>query len=54
MLGKLLDWFGFGARDVYVGHGRDHGVGHGHTHGVMDATIATTARGIWTEFEVTK
>lgn len=26
-------------------HGRGHG--HGHTHGVMDATIASTARGIW-------
>ncbi|MDE3239576.1 MAG: cation transporter [Paracoccaceae bacterium] len=27
-------------------HGHDHGP-HGHTHGVIDATIASTARGIW-------
>ncbi|RUU49057.1 cation diffusion facilitator family transporter, partial [Mesorhizobium sp. M2C.T.Ca.TU.002.02.1.1] len=48
---KIVDWFGFGA------HGHDHsghrhgGPGHhgphGHTHGVIDATIATTERGIW-------
>src|SRR5215207_7249124 len=47
---KMLDWFGFGVTD----HGHDHGGhdhsdsgGHGHTHGVIDATIATTERGIW-------
>ena len=47
---KMLDWFGFGGTD----HGHDHGGhdhsdsgGHGHTHGVIDATIATTERGIW-------
>ncbi|CDX61846.1 putative transmembrane efflux protein [Mesorhizobium plurifarium] len=47
---KILDWFGFGAH----GHdhrGHDHGRHghgpHGHTHGVIDATIATTDRGIW-------
>lgn len=28
-------------------HGHGHGHGHGHTHGVMDATIASTTRGIW-------
>jgi cation diffusion facilitator family transporter len=28
-------------------HGHGHGHGHGHTHGVVDATIATTSRGIW-------
>jgi Co/Zn/Cd efflux system component len=44
MLGKVLDWFGFGS------HGGDHSRGdhgHGHTHGVVDPTIATTERGIW-------
>jgi hypothetical protein len=47
---KMLDWFGFGGTD----HGHDHGGhdhsdrgGQGHTHGVIDATIATTERGIW-------
>jgi cation diffusion facilitator family transporter len=47
---KMLDWFGFGVTD----HGHDHGGhdhsdrgGQGHTHGVIDATIATTERGIW-------
>lgn len=42
---KVLDWFGFGSH----GHGgHDHDAGsHGHTHGVIDATIATTDRGIW-------
>ena len=30
------------------GHGHAHGDhGHGHTHGVVDASIATTERGIW-------
>ena len=30
-------------------HHHDHGAhqGHGHTHGVVDATIASTSRGIW-------
>ncbi|TIV42359.1 MAG: cation diffusion facilitator family transporter, partial [Mesorhizobium sp.] len=49
MLTRILDWFGFGS------HGHDHGRHgghghdgpHGHTHGVIDATIATTERGIW-------
>jgi len=54
MIKKILGWFGFGD----FAHGHSHGLGghhhshdgaegHGHTHGVMDATIATTARGIW-------
>ena len=47
MKNKILDWFGFGetghGQRVHS-HGADH---HGHTHGVIDATIATTARGIW-------
>jgi cation diffusion facilitator family transporter len=53
MFKKILGWFGFGE----FAHGHSHGPGghshshdgegHGHTHGVMDATIATTARGIW-------
>lgn len=50
-MNKLLEWFGFGggASAVHGGHGHSHGDdgGHGHTHGVMDATIATTSRGIW-------
>lgn len=51
-LRSLLTWFGFGDIDgksaqSNAGHG-DHGAkGHGHTHGVIDATIATTTRGIW-------
>ncbi|QND69005.1 cation transporter [Mesorhizobium loti] len=44
---RILDWFGFGSHD-HPAHGHDHGSGpHGHTHGVIDATIATTDRGIW-------
>jgi cation diffusion facilitator family transporter len=50
MLNTILDWFGFGnAADHGVAahhHAHEHGE-HGHTHGVIDATIATTARGIW-------
>ena len=57
MRAKVLDWFGFGGEeghghshgehDHHV-HGHSHGHGpHGHTHGVIDATIASTARGIW-------
>ncbi|CDX16246.1 putative transmembrane efflux protein [Mesorhizobium plurifarium] len=47
---KILDWFGFGAHGHdHSGHDHgEHGHGpHGHTHGVIDATIATTDRGIW-------
>ncbi|KUM27801.1 cobalt transporter [Mesorhizobium loti] len=50
---KLLDWFGFGSHGhdrglhSHGGHGHDHHGPHGHTHGVIDATIATTDRGIW-------
>ncbi|MER9355617.1 cation diffusion facilitator family transporter [Mesorhizobium sp. M0514] len=44
---RILDWFGFGSHDHSGhGHGHDHS-SHGHTHGVIDATIATTDRGIW-------
>lgn len=46
MLNAILDWFGFG-RGGAAGRGHDHGGAHGHTHGVVDATIATTDRGIW-------
>lgn len=28
-------------------HSHSHSHGHGHTHGVLDATIASTSRGIW-------
>jgi cation diffusion facilitator family transporter len=45
MLNNILDWFGFGSPQAKAAH--DHGGAHGHTHGVMDATIATTTRGIW-------
>lgn len=48
-VGRVLDWLGFGGHDH--GHGHDHshgdGHGHGHTHGVIDASLTTTARGIW-------
>ena len=47
MLNDILNWFGFGPAKAKALHGHDQGGGHGHTHGVMDATIATTARGIW-------
>ncbi|RVD62946.1 cation transporter [Mesorhizobium sp. M7A.F.Ca.ET.027.03.2.1] len=45
---RILDWFGFGpsGHATHADHG--HGTGpHGHSHGVIDATIATTDRGIW-------
>ena len=45
MLNTILDWLGFGSPQAKAAH--DHGGAHGHTHGVMDATIATTTRGIW-------
>lgn len=50
---KLLDWLGFGPHGHDHGphshgsHGDGHRGPHGHTHGVIDATIATTDRGIW-------
>jgi cation diffusion facilitator family transporter len=48
MWAKVLDWFGLGSHDHdHGGHGHDHNGPHGHTHGVIDATIATTERGIW-------
>lgn len=48
MWNKVLDWFGFGSHDhSHEPHGHDHHGPHGHTHGVIDATIATTDRGIW-------
>jgi cation diffusion facilitator family transporter len=42
-------WFGFSQESLAIGHGHSHGdgEGHGHTHGVIDASIATTDRGIW-------
>jgi cation diffusion facilitator family transporter len=48
MWNNVRDWFGFGSHDHHAhtgGHGH-HGT-HGHAHGVIDATIATTHRGIW-------
>lgn len=61
MLAKILDWFGLGGHGSHAHelghhhghdhhghdhHAHDHGP-HGHTHGVIDATIASTSRGIW-------
>lgn len=45
----VLAWFGFSQESLATGHGHSHGEseGHGHTHGVIDASIATTDRGIW-------
>jgi cation diffusion facilitator family transporter len=46
----LRDWFGFGNHSHHHGYhngGHDHHGPHGHSHGVIDATIATTDRGIW-------
>ncbi len=47
-LGRLLgDWLGFSSASMSAG-GHGHAQGEqGHTHGVIDATIATTDRGIW-------
>lgn len=55
MKAKVLDWIGLGGHDHAHGHSHGHGHGHshgahgghGHTHGVIDATIASTAKGIW-------
>ncbi|TIM26882.1 MAG: cation transporter [Mesorhizobium sp.] len=45
---RILDWFGFGPRDHAAhGHGHHDHVSGSHSHGVIDATIATTDRGIW-------
>lgn len=49
-LKAALIWLGFAQPEGSDNaHGRHHGqdVDHGHTHGVVDATIATTERGIW-------
>ncbi|MCV9960332.1 cation diffusion facilitator family transporter [Pararhizobium sp. BT-229] len=46
MWNDVLDWFGFGSHS-HEPYGHDHHGPHGHTHGVIDATIATTERGIW-------
>ena len=42
-------WLGFAQPSADDQSSRAHGQagGHGHTHGVIDATIATTDRGIW-------
>ncbi|MDB5555959.1 MAG: putative cation efflux system protein [Rhizobium sp.] len=50
MWNRVLVWFGFGgpSHSYDGGHDHhDHHGPHGHTHGVIDATIATTDRGIW-------
>ncbi|AZO70452.1 MAG: cation transporter [Mesorhizobium sp.] len=48
MWARILAWFGFEAHGHdHGGHSHDRHGPHGHTHGVIDATIATTDRGIW-------
>jgi cation diffusion facilitator family transporter len=53
MLRSALVWLGFAQSDGAQAPGHPHNIGqgpgseHGHTHGVIDATIATTERGIW-------
>ncbi|CDX21818.1 putative transmembrane efflux protein [Mesorhizobium sp. ORS 3324] len=49
MWATILDWFGFGPHGDDHDHrpGHAHHGPHGHAHGVIDATIATTDRGIW-------
>ena len=52
-VGRAFEWLGFGGQEHGHGHGHGHhhshddGHGHGHTHGVIDASLTTTARGIW-------
>lgn len=55
MLQSLLNWFGFGQpQKAPAGSHQGHGTSasadaksHGHTHGVVDASIATSERGLW-------
>jgi cation diffusion facilitator family transporter len=48
MFGALRDWFGFGSHSHHDDHDHhSHGHRHSHTHGVVDATIATSDRGIF-------
>jgi len=49
MLDRARHWFGFPTQggNTVNGRGHSHDGPHGHTHGVIDATIATTERGIW-------
>ena len=50
---RAIEWLGFGGHEHGHDHGHGHhhshgdGHGHGHTHGVIDASLTTTARGIW-------
>ena len=48
-VGRAFEWLGFGGHepDHRHGHHHSHGDGHDHTHGVIDASLTTTARGIW-------
>ena len=51
MLKTILDWLGFGdPKRAYKNSPSGHNhrsASHDHTHGVVDATIATTTRGLW-------
>lgn len=53
MFGRFKGWFEFGDRQSGPGHDHHHGGhghgggGHGHAHGVIDASLASTERGIW-------
>ena len=49
---SIFEWLVFGGQHhhehAHSGSSHDHSADtHGHTHGVIDATIATTTRGIW-------
>jgi len=54
MLKVLRDWFGVSSEALAghdLSHHHDHGHAqgrrHGHAHGVVDASIATTRKGVW-------
>ena len=48
MLDAIRDWFGFGASvQAHDPAGHTHNEGHGHTHGVIDASLASSERGVW-------
>ncbi len=48
MLDTIRDWLGFGGVNQFHGNaGHGHAGEHGHTHGVIDASLASSERGIW-------
>jgi cation diffusion facilitator family transporter len=46
MLGRALQWIGFGGDGHGHAHHDDHHHAHGHAHGTIDPSIASTERGI--------